>query len=140
MNRSLDERATARLTVNAFNWTRGEVEQLRLVSPVVIELRPRLVSGPFELSGALGSLQGRWTGGDQSRLAVNLTDVTARSGSDFIDLPGPAWSVPAGQASVTWSGDVLDFTLRATARFEDKTFGSYAVTTAAHTSLTRGSC
>ena len=91
--------------------TRGGAEQLRLVQPVTVTLKPAAVVGPFELKGAEAAVSGELQLGEKGRVVLKAQGIVSSLWEELLVLKGPGWRIGSLDARAEWNHGPATFTL-----------------------------
>jgi translocation and assembly module TamB len=112
---SLDASA---LKLTMLDFIQANSPLLQLTSPATIRWRPQLQLETLRLAGPEGSLTASATSGEKGRIEIAAQNVSSKWFSDFVALPGPAWTVTLLALVGSWDRGPMTFSLTAGAGLE----------------------
>jgi len=91
--------------------SRGGVEVLRAAAPTTVTWSPIVSVRGLRLSGSGGELSADYAGGDSGRVDLTVREVSPGLWQDFLNTPGPRWTLHAGRLEGNWARGPLAFSL-----------------------------
>jgi translocation and assembly module TamB len=101
------------LTLATLDFRQGESPQLRLTAPAVFRWRPRLALESLRLDGPEGSIDAVVSAGESGRIMLSARNVSAKWFTDFVNMPGPVWTLSLFALDGRWEGGPMTFSLTA---------------------------